>query len=130
MIDCGHFDQNIRTILFSMAFFVNLLIYEKTVVFNGFLNTRSWIFCYRNKSYFTGFPNCLNKYIFSEHFWQKKFQLKFFQNITWFSRFANMNILASKIHSKMHYVEKNIFFERLIFFSGNTNLIFHFKNLT
>ena len=38
-----------------------------------------------------------------------------------------MNILASKIHSKMHYVEKNIFFERLIFFLETQIFIFIFK---
>ena len=34
---------------------------RKPLFLNGFLNIQSWIFCYRKKSYLTGFPKLFNK---------------------------------------------------------------------
>ena len=70
-----------------------------------------------------------NKFFFNNIFWKNFKKCKIFQNITWFSIFANMSILASsKIYSKMHYVEKEKKKHRETYFfsSGNTNLNFHF----
>ena len=130
IIDYGHFEHRIfRTGLFSMAFFVNLLISEK-IYWYPFLGTvfdicgpgdlKNWF------RYFTGFPNCLKQkkkyiYIFVSNIFHKQICIWKFSRISLDSQDLPMWTFWRAKYIVKCTMLKKIIFSRNKIFSGNTN---------